>query len=783
MYDHLVYCPDAKRFGPGPMMDTDQQIIDRFAAVLREAGHSESEAASISESTFSHCWVDQSHPENLRPIDDPPKLVKHLKQHGIKVAVCTTDSRGNTDEVLKAIGIADHVDMVVCGDDPGSKPKPHPHNVEWICRKLGVEPSETVVVGDSTHDLHMGRSAGARTIGVLTGVSGEDHLEDADHIVPSIGHILPKVLPPGKFGAFKGTDTLCAPNRPFSSVPRRSMSTVPRIPDVETYDYVIVGAGSAGCVLTNRLSADGNNRVLLLEAGPEDKTWKVHMPAALMYTLFDPTYNFCYWTVPQKNMNNREMYWPRARVWGGCSSHNAMVYVRGNALDYDGWETAGATGWAYADCLPYFKKSQTHEYGENDYRGGDGPCHVTRGTGENPLHHAFLKAGQQAGYPFSDDMNGFQQEGFGWFDMTIWKGRRSNSSTSSLRPALYRKNLDVSSKAMVHRVLFEGSRAVGVEYKQGGVIRQVRANKEVILSGGAINSPQLLMLSGVGPADHLREQNIDVVQNLPGVGENLQDHLEVYIQHECTKPITLYKYQWKFPHIMVKTGLEWFLSKTGPASTTHIDTGAFIRSRPGVEFPDVQFHFLPSRVINHGADLGDVHAFQVHAGTLRAHSRGTVKLASKDPEEYPLIDANYLGDKRDVEDLRNNVRLAKEVFAQEAFDEFRGPEIQPGVDCTSDSQIDAFVRAHGDSAYHPSCTAKMGRPDDPLAVVDPSCRVYGLEGLRVVDASIMPNVVSGNLNGPVLMLAEKAADIILGKTPLPKSTAPVYRPKTLDTQR
>ena len=540
----------------------------------------------------------------------------------------------------------------------------------------------------------------------------------------------------------------------------------------EQFDYVIIGAGSAGCVLADRLTADGTRRVLLIEYGGSDRSIFIQMPSALSIPMNMPKYNWFYHTEPEPNLGGRSMHTPRGKVLGGSSSINGLVYIRGNPQDFERWNAEGAAGWAYRDVLPYFKRAEKREEGGNDYRGGAGKLQTSYGTLANPLHAAWLAAATEAGYPQSADINGFQQEGFGRMDMTVGEGRRCSASNAYLRPAMNRPNLKVLTHALATRIVFEGGRARAIEYTHGGAAHRAEATAEIILSGGPINSPQLLKLSGVGPAAELRSHGIEVVHDLPGVGENLQDHLEFYFQVACKEPITLYSsINWRSRALI---GARWLLRKDGLGATNHFETCGFIRSRPGIEYPDIQYHFLPMAVAYDGSTLAQEHGFQAHVGPMRTKSRGWVRLASKNPSDKPRIFFNYLGEADDWTEMRACVRLTREIFAQHAFDRYRGREIQPGTDVQTDEQIDAFIRAKVESAYHPSCSCKMGAATDAMAVVDPQTRVYGLEGLRVVDSSIMPSVTTGNLNAPTIMLAEKAADHIIGKGMLAPENAPFY---------
>ena len=525
----------------------------------------------------------------------------------------------------------------------------------------------------------------------------------------------------------------------------------------EKYTYIIIGAGSAGCVLANRLTANPDNHVLLIESGPSDRTWKTSMPAALLYTMHDPKYNYLYETEPEPFMNNRKMFCPRGKMLGGSSSHNGMVHVRGNAKDFNNWAQLGLTSWNYEKVLPYFKKSESIEGLDKEYRNNSGPLKLSRSPNGNILTQVYLDAAQQAGYQINNDMNGKNQEGFGLMDTTIYKGRRQSTSVTYLHPIIHRSNLKVLTNVTVNKIIFENKRATGVECNINGKSNKFYSNKEVILSAGAINSPHLLMLSGIGPENQLKKHDIEPVECLEGVGENLQDHLETYVQYECKKPVTLYSAQ--NPIRMALIGIEWFLFKSGIAANSNLETGGFIKSNQMVDYPNIQYHFFPSLVLDHGRKNPTCHSFQAHVGPMRPTSRGNVKLKSNNPNDSPSIQFNYMQTDHDLKEMREGIKIAKDIFHQKVFDEFRGNEISPGNNINNDEDLNNFIREKGDTAYHPSCTCKMGK--DNMSVVDEQLRVYGVDNLRIVDASIMPNIITGNLNASTVMIAEKAADMII----------------------
>ncbi len=541
------------------------------------------------------------------------------------------------------------------------------------------------------------------------------------------------------------------------------------------FDYIIVGAGSAGCILANRLSEDANVTVALLEAGGSDKSLFVRMPTALSIPMNMPKFNWGFQSDPETSLDNRQLDCPRGKVLGGSSSINGMAFVRGHACDIDQWEEAGAAGWNYANCLPYYRRLENWHKGGNRYRGGHGPVGVNAGNDMrlNPLYQAFIDAGQDAGYPFTEDYNGYQQEGFGQKHMSVMRGARASASRCYIDPIRKRPNLKIIPHVHVDQLIMDGPRAIGVRYRSANKHLKLMCRSEVILSAGSIGSPTLLQRSGIGPADVLSNAGVEVRVESPGVGENLQDHLEVYFQYECTQQVSLNRELSPWRKGLI--GARWMLTKKGLGATNHFESCGFIRSRAGLKSPNIQYHFLPGAMRYDGRAAFDGDGFQVHVGPNKPSSRGRVAIVSDDPTIDPSIQFNYLQHDQDKQDWRDCIRLTREILQQASLTPFRGNEIQPGMAIESDEQIDQWVRQNVESAYHPSCSVKLGADDDPMAVLDSECRVRNTQGLRVVDSSIFPVITNGNLNAPSMMVAERAADLIRGNH-LPADPAPVWQP-------
>lgn len=541
----------------------------------------------------------------------------------------------------------------------------------------------------------------------------------------------------------------------------------------DRYDYIIIGAGSAGCVLANRLTEDGTKTVLLLEAGQKDNSILVKMPAGVGSLIKDKgVYNWGFWTEPEPNLENRKLWWPRGKGWGGSSSINGMIYIRGHARDYDQWRQMGLTGWGYGDVLPYFKRSESLEGGGDEWHGGDGPLHVSKASTPNPIYSKTIEAGAQAGYMTTKDFNGFQQEGWGPYQLTVKDGERWSSSKAYLYPALKRPNLTCVTGARTSRLILDGKRVTGVEYLVEGRTVTVNANAEVLVCAGAVQSPQILQLSGIGDPEDLTPHGIKVLHPLPGVGKNLQDHLDVCISWECPLPITAYS-RTKGLRTLV-TGLSYLLFKKGTGRQQMLESGAFLRSRPDLDRPDLQFHTVLAIMQNHGKTVVQKDGFTLHVCQLRPESRGKVGLRSADPNDDPTIFANYLATEEDRRAVREGVKMARKVAAQPALDPYRGEEYSPGKAVQTDDEIDAWIRKNAETIYHPVGTCRMGVAGDAMAVVDEELKVIGLQGLRVVDASVMPTLIGGNTNAPTMMIAEKISDVIRGKAALPPQDAPVY---------